>query len=89
MPNVPATKAQKHTYPAYVDLSETVTSRGKTAPRYWGQSRPDGVLTDSKTGRAISPTNAPPKVVLITKASGVMVRNIAEEQRELRAVAYG
>ena len=91
MQNATATKAKKHEYAAHIDLSEILghDRDGKPVPRYWGQSRADGVLLDSLTSRSITPSNAKPRVVLLPKATGVQVRNIAEEQRELRSVAYG
>jgi hypothetical protein len=91
MPNATAGKAPQHVYAANIDLSEIRGHNrdGTPVPRYWGQKRTDGILFDSLTSRSISPSNAKPKVVLVAKATGVSVRNIAEEQRELRSVAFG
>jgi|GEM_PF-3652074 len=91
MPNATAVKAQKHVYAAKIDLSEIRghDRDGTPVPRYWGQKRPDGVLFDSLTSRSITPCNAKPKVVLLAKPFGVQVRDISEEQRELRSVALG
>jgi len=83
-------KKKQFIYKADVDVNEMlVTKGGKKIPRYMGRERPDGLLTDTLTGRSITPLNGGSMVNFQRTTSGVVIRNHIEEQIELNRAASG